>query len=139
MEEAKAFDLQLRHALRQVEIVGPQLPDSVASRLPAVIAMPAMGLTLKVDDTPNKNTLELGINVQGLERFLGIGELKADQKDFRNEVWTVLGALKQQIESHLALIQEYRKEAVGSRSFMENAVLLLNRLEGLLEGKGGLV
>jgi hypothetical protein len=132
-DEAKAFDGKLTHALRQVEIVGPQLPDSVAGRLPAVIAMPALGVTIKVDDTPKPGTLEVGINVQGLERFLGIGELKADHQDFKNEVWTVLGALKDQIESHLALIQEYRKETLTSRSFIENASGLLTRLESALE------
>ena len=133
MDEAKAFDGKLTHALRQVEIVGPQLPQSVAERLPAVIAVPGLGLTLKVDNTPVKNTLELGVNVQGLERFLGIGELKADHQDFKNEVWTVLGAFKENIESHLVLVKTLTHESTSWRAVGENTVRMIRQLEAVGE------
>jgi len=129
MDEAKVFNDKLTHALRQVEIVGPSLPQSVAEKLPALIAVPRLGLTFKVDDTPQPRTLELGVNVQGLERFLQVDQIRRTVEDFRNEFWVALDGLKQQIESHLALIQEYRSEALTLNIILERMEQFLSRLE----------
>jgi len=134
-DQAKLFNDKLTHTLRNVEFVGPQLPEQEATILPRVVSVPAMGVTLSVDDTPKPRTLELKIDVQGLERFLQINQIRSTVEELRNEIWSVLGKFGQQIESHLALIKSYREESLGQRIFLEQASQFFNLVMDWLEAQ----
>jgi len=126
MDEAKAFDLQLRHSIRQIEIVGAQVPDSVAKVVPHMLSVPDAGLTFRVCDTPKPNSFEASIDLRKLSGFLGIDKIH----EVLDRFIVAQDLHARNLETHVAVVKEMRKESLTWRSVGENIIPLISKLEG---------
>jgi len=129
MDEAKAFNGQLRHSIRQVEVVGPQLPVDVARELPPVTAVPEAGVVFKVCGTPKPRTFEVGIDIRQFSTFLGLDSYR----EAGAHILEATKLLQENMQSHVALVKDLRSESLSHRAFMENAARLLSALETAIE------
>jgi hypothetical protein len=129
MDEAKAFDLQLRHSIRQIEIVGAQVPDSVAKVVPHMLSVPDAGLTFRVCDTPKPNSLEASIDLRKLSGFLGIDKIH----EVLDKFIVTDDLLRQNLETHVAVVKGMEKESRTWRSVGENLIGMISKVENVLE------
>ena len=130
MEEAKAFDMQLRFRLENVEIVGPQLSREAVEALPEAVSFSEAGITVRFDcSTPKPRTAEASVDLRQLSSFLGldriheiIDQFAVAQKHFGDN-----------LESHISLVKELRSESVTNRAYIENAMKDLDAHRSLME------
>lgn len=129
MDEAHAFNAQLRHSIRQVEIVGPKIPAEIAREMPPVAAVPEAGVVFKVCRTPPPGfNFEVGLDIRQFSQFLGLDSYR----EAGAHILEATKLLNENMQSHVALVKELRSEASSWRSFAENAAKLLDRLESFL-------
>jgi len=135
MDEARAFNAQLRHSIRQVEVVGPQLPVDMARELPPVTAVPEAGVVFKVCGTPKPRTFEVGLDIRQFSQFLGLDSYR----EAGAHILEATKLLNENMKSHVALVQDLRSESVTNRAYMENAMKDLEAQRALMENTSKLL